>query len=556
MLQDVRFGGMKFVILIAVCLIPLLAGPARADSESGKSNEGGPGLLEIRMKGAEKMPPVPFPHAGHTKNIESENVADGNCLVCHLKKDGKLIFDFRNADVLGYEGAMALYHDECGGCHKKMKAKGETSGPMISSCRECHREEKVPAPAWQPLDFDRSLHYRHVTSPEIRFMPQVFDTNCGACHHVYDEQLKKTVYKEGEEGSCQYCHKAVKTDDTRSWPNAAHAMCVNCHLDERKQNKKAGPVECAGCHSRQGQAKIETISEVPRLKWKQPDAVLLIPWLKEAVKLGKLPEQLTDPVVFNHKAHEAVTGKCRQCHHASMEPCAKCHTTRGSKEGDFIPLERAMHEKKSNISCVGCHQDAMWQPDCAGCHARMANQPFADMECRRCHSIDPQQLKTLPVTDAERKQIAETVVQNRDLTQQMVPEKDIPEKVKIDIMSDVYQPAEFPHRKIVLALAEKTGKSKLAAWFHDKPETLCMGCHHNSPASLRPPRCVSCHALSGAGTAEERPALKGAYHGQCIGCHIKMNIEKPSATDCIGCHKQATRNMKQETENTEVRQPF
>lgn len=552
MLNAVRCGGLKYPVLIAVAvlLVPLWGTVFGGSGNTGRPEKHEAGLLMIQMKSrvrALKMPPAVFPHDEHTSSLKSTD-----CNACHVKKDGRFDFGFKNAAALGYNAETKLYHDECAGCHKKMEAEGKPSGPLISSCRECHREEKVPAPAWRPIDFDRSLHYRHIKFPEIRFEPQRYNTNCGACHHVYDEKLQKTVYKQGEEGSCRYCHKAVKTDDTRSWPNAAHTMCVNCHLEKLKQKREAGPIQCAGCHSRRGQAEIKVLKKVPRLEWKQPDAVLMAPWLDEAVKQKKLPEQLTNAVAFNHKQHEAAVATCRQCHHASMEPCAECHTTKGIQEGDFIPLGAAMHEKTSAISCVGCHENEMWKPECAGCHGRMAEKPFADLQCTRCHSIAPDRLTPLPAGKEARGRIAEAAVERRRPAQQMVPEKKIPEKLKIGIMADKYRPVEFPHRKIVLAIAERIKDSRLADWFHDKPETLCMGCHHNSPPSLTPPKCAGCHKLAESGTAAERPGLKGAYHGQCIGCHIKMGIQKPSATDCTGCHKQETRDQKQETSNTET----
>ena len=113
----------------------------------------------------------------------------------------------------------------------------------------------------------------------------------------------------------------------------------------------------------------------------------------------------------------------------------------------------------------------------------------------------------------------------------------IPEKVIIKELANEYQPSEFPHRKVVMAIAERVEKSSMANAFHTDQQTLCMGCHHNSPKSLEPPKCASCHGKSND-IASGKPHLKGAYHGQCITCHQKMEVKQVLATDCIKCHKQ------------------
>jgi hypothetical protein len=82
--------------------------------------------------------------------------------------------------------------------------------------------------------------------------------------------------------------------------------------------------------------------------------------------------------------------------------------------------------------------------------------------------------------------------------------------------------------------------SDLANTFHKNQQTLCMGCHHNSPSSLTPPDCAACHAAAGDGrptSAPGIPDLKTAYHGQCMGCHEKMEIATVPSTDCQICHE-------------------
>jgi DnaJ-class molecular chaperone len=94
----------------------------------------------------------------------------------------------------------------------------------------------------------------------------------------------------------------------------------------------------------------------------------------------------------------------------------------------------------------------------------------------------------------------------------------------------------LPHRKIVLKLAEVNTTSKLAAYYHKDPMTLCQGCHHNSPASTKPPQCGSCHGKSSEALNLTRPGLMAAYHQQCFECHQTMGIEKPASRECTACH--------------------
>jgi DnaJ-class molecular chaperone len=115
---------------------------------------------------------------------------------------------------------------------------------------------------------------------------------------------------------------------------------------------------------------------------------------------------------------------------------------------------------------------------------------------------------------------------------------DIPEKVVINSMVNEFEASEMPHRKIVLKMAENMKDSKLSGVFHSDPGALCQACHHNSPASKKPPKCVNCHGKPFDAKTPGRPGLKAAYHGQCMSCHTSMALKKPLNTDCAGCHKE------------------
>lgn len=532
-------SGLLAAFLLFFVLILFLGGSGGETAEQEAAGKGGRSdILELRLYAPGKphqMPAAVFYHDRHTRALE-----DKDCGACHDKKAGdgqELVFSFRKAGEFSGRAAMEHYHEQCTGCHEEQKAASKKAGPLVENCRGCHRREPAEKKAMERIVFDRSLHFRHQSAEPITYRPDQNDKNCGACHHVYDEKAEELVYREGEEGSCRYCHKQQRIDDTRSYRKAAHADCVNCHRRLTADNIKAGPVECRGCHSAGALAEIEKIRDVPRLERGQPDAVLMAAWLGKAVETGKLPPRRTKAVAFDHLVHESAADTCRRCHHESLEACRKCHQAGGIEEGDFVTLARAMHQDDSGRSCIGCHGVQTGDPDCAGCHAPMPEKRFAGRDCQICHSLGAARLQPLPAEAERLEEIARSAVEDRPERGRVVDREDIPEKVNIDAMVDVYAAAQMPHRKIVTALADKVLGNRLAAVFHEDAATLCAGCHHNSPPDRNPPACASCHAVSEPPGAGGRPGLKGAYHGQCIGCHEQMGLEKPAATDCTACHE-------------------
>lgn len=467
------------------------------------------------------MPPVSFSHALHSR------AADGQCAACHIQTEDTVAFSFKGAQKTG---SMALYHDNCIACHVEKNGQGEKSGPLTAECRSCHgAETKTAETGWHSLRFDKSLHAVHEQSKAIKPLSESHTDNCSACHHKYNIKTKQTYYIQGEEESCTYCHKDRTVDDIRALRQAAHDSCVACHLKMAAGDVAAGPVTCAGCHDVNEQAKIKTRDDIPRMKRNQPDVVFLAGLFSDT----GTPEYRMKPVGFDHKSHETRTESCTACHHGSMKKCSECHTPKGDAGGNFIQLEQAMHAKRSEKSCIGCHTAQTRSKDCAGCHTLMPEKPLADNNCASCHNIE----NTDVITDPElQKHTAGQAVNSRSgSAYQRVATEQIPETVVIKDLTDEYQPSEFPHRKVVQAIAGRVESNALARTFHQNELTLCAGCHHNSPVSAEPPKCASCHGRS-TDLVSGKPHLKGAYHGQCISCHQKMEIKEVAATDCIKCH--------------------
>ncbi len=532
-----RWAGAVAVVFLIVVLACTAIGKIEAEADVRRADIVMIDLLPI--PGGEQMPAVGFLHDRHTEALKGKK----DCSTCHMQEKGAFVFKFKRTKDSDTETDMAIYHDNCISCHREITDTGTFAGPLSGDCRSCHSSRQEIVSSRNSMSFDKSLHYRHESSKLIQPPDRADNVNCGACHHKYDRNAQKTVYKRGEEETCRYCHKFEKTKEARSLQNAFHSDCINCHQQTIKRSEKGGPVNCTGCHDQAQQQKINVVKEVPRLKRNQPDAVLLAGWMRLPAQKDTAPATHINPVAFNHQVHEAKTDSCRSCHHASLERCGECHTETGSEKGGYVRLEQAMHDTKTGRSCTGCHRQAQTASSCAGCHALMPEKSFSRMNCRQCHMVDMDALVSLPMTREAKAQLARKTLSAGSISSVMISDEKIPENVTIKAMVDQYEPAQFPHRRIVKKLASMMKEDKMANFFHGKEATtLCAGCHHNSPASAEPPKCASCHGGISTFQANRdgRPGLKGAYHGQCITCHQKMKIEKPVATDCISCHKKRT----------------
>ncbi|MFH1885963.1 MAG: sulfate respiration complex hexadecaheme cytochrome HmcA [Pseudomonadota bacterium] len=525
---------------IVVCALAflglILLFPSEPGLQAGQ-NQARPDALEITLPGPDlEMPGAWFLHDRHTEALAE---AGKGCTACHQEKDGRLEFSFKGAAGAFGEEGMTLFHDSCIGCHRDLAGQGRDSGPLEEDCRTCHAE-KAPPSSRAPFGMDRSLHFRHLSAPAIPPATPGGEANCVACHHVLDEASKKLVYRDEARQSCRYCHLEETVKEVRSFSRAAHDDCVNCHLEKKAANQKTGPSVCAGCHDLREQGKIIKVTDVPRLVAGQPDAVVVSGWAA-AMNADPKVRPGMNLAVFDHKTHDGSVASCRECHHSSQGKCSVCHTVAGAPEGDFIRLDQAMHAPASGPSCIGCHGKKTVEPACAGCHAQMPVTPFGEKNCSRCHSLAPDALRALGLDPESLAAVARGAVEGLSPSTTLPGLESIPETVTIGSISDEYEPSRFPHRKIVLALAEKVKDSRLAGAFHKDPLALCAGCHHNSEPSITPPKCGSCHGKPFSELTGDRPGMKGAFHIQCITCHQKMGIEKPAATSCLECHAKKER---------------
>lgn len=468
-----------------------------------------------------EKPPVEFLHDAHTQALSKKKL---DCTACHLTENNRIFPKFKRTKDLDRIEVMNIYHKECISCHGEMKVAQEKSGPV--ECDGCHRENAIYSSSRQPMGFDKSLHFRHSEAQEQK---------CEQCHHEYDEKGKKLFYAKGKEGTCRYCHQSEATGKPISMRLASHIACINCHIQNQTNHPAGGPVTCSGCHDSAAQLKIKKISAVPRMERKQPD-VVLIQADPKSTKVDTKKQNRMNFVPFDHQAHENANDTCRVCHHESLKPCNECHTLSGIKEGKGVNLENAMHPVDTDRSCLGCHSKKQEDKNCAGCHVFMSKTAKKESDsCGKCHMVPVSEIKKTGTPENE-KSLAVEMLRSRKPVTGTYHEADIPEKVVIKHLSKQYEPVEFPHRRIVHALVNNIKDSRLAGYFHSQEGTICMGCHHNSPASEKPPQCGSCHGKAFDKDNPLKPGIIGAYHQQCMGCHQEMGIQKP--VGCTDCHKE------------------
>ena len=480
----------------------------------------------MNVFGKLERPAVTFLHQKHTDALEKRGK---DCAACHLSEKDPILDIERSSTLFmrlkntSKQEVLDIYHDKCIGCHKETKAAKEPSGPL--ECGGCHQEQVTLISSWRPIGMDKSLHYRHSKAQ---------DDKCEKCHHEYNENTKKLFYAKGKEGTCRYCHGQKMEENRMSMRLASHIACIDCHRRTIEKNESAGPFNCNGCHDPDEQKLIETVKDVPRMKLNQPDYVF--------VKISASNDKKSNPstrmklVPFNHQAHEKYNDSCRVCHHAALDDCVKCHSLEGSKEGDNVTLQQAMHRLNVTQSCTGCHEAKLNQQTCAGCHTSFEKKrQQGTTSCVNCH-MAPTSRTANDVQPAEEKMVAAETLEAREAVTVTYDDQEIPETVTIKALTNQYEPVKLPHRKIVNTLFNNIKNNKLANYFHHEKGTICQGCHHNSPAAKKPPNCVSCHGRPFNAKDPFKPGLMAAYHRQCMECHKAMEIKKPVSTNCTACH--------------------
>ncbi|MFH1113625.1 MAG: cytochrome c3 family protein [Pseudomonadota bacterium] len=517
-----RINHAILVTLSVMALVLLLGGMALIHSQtaSPQKPETSPPLpLMLAHKGDSPRldrPAPAFDHDRHTAALNQKTKKD--CEACHIleEKDDRLSGD-RMIQVFAFpkvpyakqdkSAIMKAYHEACVSCHDEKASAGVKTGPRVGLCGLCHSKSQAATPVkwgWSPI-FNYARHAQHVAANQQK---------CELCHHTYDKTQRKLVYKKDTENSCRACHTSRDTNEAISIKKAAHSACIGCHMKLTLEKKKSGPFNCRGCHGEHKELKPDELKKIPRLVRGQKDYMDIS--LKDP-KTGRMKL-----VPFNHKDHEPRGQFCNSCHHHSLEKCSNCHTRAGDvKKGGGVTVERAFHKPDTNLSCIGCHDTAKKQAQCAGCHSVMPTKAMPASSCPVCHQ-GPSQGKPVNVPPMS-----------------LVFDKEkVPEKVVMKHLEKEFKPAELPHLKIVTKLGLISNESPLARSFHAAgQDALCSACHHNGDmkATQKVPGCAACHSRPFDPQEPGKPGILAAYHRQCMGCHQAMN-QKPLPLQCVKCH--------------------
>lgn len=135
----------------------------------------------------------------------------------------------------------------------------------------------------------------------------------------------------------------------------------------------------------------------------------------------------------------------------------------------------------------------------------------ATKDCYDCHTCINPTHEDPCVPDCSRFVIQKQQEKEHDILD------DLEEKIVISSLENIYLPVTFSHKSH--AEMGQMGEG-------------CSLCHHYSPAEEIAPACENCHDPDVDAEHIDQPGLKGAYHRQCIFCHIEWSNEN----DCEVCH--------------------
>lgn len=95
--------------------------------------------------------------------------------------------------------------------------------------------------------------------------------------------------------------------------------------------------------------------------------------------------------------------------------------------------------------------------------------------------------------------------------------EDSPEEIVLKRMVDIYEPVTFSHQEHA-----------------DYADEGCVQCHHHQENAKKYKPCSACHERKLFQEEDKLnvPGLSGAYHRQCIECHVEMGSGPVGCTEC------------------------
>ncbi len=137
-----------------------------------------------------------------------------------------------------------------------------------------------------------------------------------------------------------------------------------------------------------------------------------------------------------------------------------------------------------------------------------SHHAYKDLDCSGCHSCEE------PTYEDPCLKICPDLKRDADSHQELL--KRAPEILILDKVVKNYAPSLFPHKLHAEMIELSQG---------------CASCHHYNVAE-KILSCSDCHVPDKIRDDLTKPALVGAYHQQCMDCHLGKNKQ----TDCGLCH--------------------
>lgn len=520
-----------------------------------------------RLKPLE-MPPAVFLHDQHTQTV----LKDGkDCTVCH-EADAPYTF-LTVAKATNAKGMERAFHDGCIGCHEDMAA-----GPRDGECRLCHVEQTSFVRDAKPVTMgDRSLHYLHVSSSAITYtggVPNPDGLNCGVCHHVYDEQAKKLVWKPGAEEACSACHKAEAQGSVPSLQEASHATCVPCHVKVGLEKAAASENAEAAAPAKEktsNTSSFRRIAATPEMMlprpavWSPDDgpaftlaSMRLAPGQIAAPDMDRPRARQLDPVAPT-TPQRAVAPSPAPAPAAEQPAAAQDAATPAPSTAPAVsetPAPAAPKDESAPAVVTPAPETPV--------------MPLAPVN-PRVQEIDRAEavLRALLQENAER----EAARQERAAQEAAAIEAEI---VTGPISCAGCHAAEAqaswrkvanpprlmrgqPDATILMPPAAADGESKRAVAdaagmdpvlfnhkAHEEATDSCRACHHQRISA-----CTDCHTVEGVQEGDF-VTLGQAMHTSCVGCHQQTVMTRP---ECAGCHGSLNKPMEIKTACTVCHRP-
>lgn len=160
------------------------------------------------------------------------------------------------------------------------------------------------------------------------------------------------------------------------------------------------------------------------------------------------------------------------------------------------------------VGCLLCSGSA-WSVDSGDLEAKGHPKSHVnELDCSECHTCDLPTRQNPCLADCPRHMGHFHTDQRPD---------DGPSIVIIDELANLYDPVPFAH-ELHATMSDMVGG--------------CENCHHYSEPGGAIPPCSECHDPKKGPLNLKKPSLKGAYHRQCMSCHLDWSHENA----CSFCH--------------------